>query len=57
MLGLGVLLGKVASKSPGGIIAIRGGVPVDGDWVKMTSENWEAVGDTNWEDWNATSDS
>ena len=54
MLGLGILLGKVAAKSSS---VLSGGTLVDGDWVKMTSENWEAVGDTNWEDWNATSDS
>ena len=26
-------------------------VITDGAWSLMVSENWEDVGDTNWEDW------
>ena len=40
-----------------GLVVIPGGLLEDGDWVKMTSENWNAVGDTNWQDWDATADS
>ena len=31
-------------------------ISLDGDWGKMTSVNWEAVDNTNWEDWDATAD-
>jgi|TARA_Y100000034_G_scaffold79199_1_gene95131 hypothetical protein len=51
MLGLGNLIGAVKKS------VLPGGTLDDGDWVKMTSENWEAVGDTNWQDWDATADS
>ena len=43
--------------NPSGGVVLPGGTLDDGDWVKMTSEDWEAVGDTNWEDWDATADS
>ena len=40
-----------------GNAVLRGGISEDGDWELMTSEDWEAVGDTNWQDWDATADS
>ena len=38
-------------------VVLPGGKLDDGDWIKMTSEDWDAVGSTNWEDWDATADS
>ena len=54
MLGL---LNKLFAMRGIGSGVLSGGILSDGDWVKMTSEDWEAVGDTNWEDWDATADS
>ena len=51
MLSLGNLIGAVKKA------VLPGSILDDGDWVKMTAEDWEAVGDTNWEDWDAAADS
>jgi len=40
-----------------GLTVHPGGTTDDGDYVLMTSENWSAVGDTNWSAWISASDS
>ena len=38
---------------------LPGGILSDGDWIKMTDVNWNAVGATSatkWQDWDATDD-
>ena len=52
MLGLGNLISATQKKA-----VLPGGLRQDGDWVKMTAEDWDAVGDTNWEDWDITAES
>ena len=42
-----------------GLVVPPGGVLSDGDWAKMTSVDWDAVGASNntvWSDWDATDD-
>ena len=42
-----------------GLVVLAGGSLSDGDWVKMTAVNWNAVGASNntvWSDWDATDD-
>ena len=51
MLRLGSILSALQK------VVLPGGLFDDGDWINMTAEDWDAVGDTNWEDWDLTAES